>query len=901
MHTGAGDRRNEPLFASPRIFTSFTNLFSKFPLGFHWKYPHAPYHPYPHTLNGYPLHPHLSPHSTISPPLNENKPIIVHHEEVPNPFLVNASDTDHEEPDLHVPLPDLSISLENSYPQTSFFFDPYSSVDSNIPPDPNPEHIHIHHVGFHEPTTKNTLKPSPNTFPRPIHSLHFGSGSTKQSSTIYHPSQLKPVSTTPEVFNQNFNVSINIVDERARLTQVQRQGISAMTYQKSPTTFRLPDALVTFNPEYISKLEIIVAFSQKHRKELVAASSSTTTQKQSLRNSDPSNGSTRRNILRPLLVPTRNVVNRKSEYNDLNNGTLESHDRHSLFRVNLNAVSEDHTENTLSKPFTRPKYYGSDASLNNHSTNASNVIKNKEYGLHDVLQTTSTFFYPHSIPQVNQEMPQLLKGLVINSDFLPQRFLHQNNSNHSKPKLPTTTSHPYTDSTSGFPLYSSPTATHSYASLAPETLIRFEPVSYSVISNAHFPIASGLHVPQAHFPPASRNLYDSLLHYSTLKTLSNFERKPLLADITARLSPLNGTLKLHDVKGPDDSNTVRQSRAEPCQFVNCQKMALICASGTRPIAHRQKRQLPFINELPFTCGLYEVCCRVAVTTPATTVHTLPPVTAAPAGHTGPTCGISKTVSVAARISTSDDGFPPGDASFGEYPWQAAVLKKEGVDNVYVCAGTLIDLTHVLTAAHCISGYHASEIRVRLGEFDVNKNTEFYTHQETDVIAIFVHPEFYPGNLLNDIALIKIQQPVDFNSNPHIAPVCLPQEGDVFTGHRCWVTGWGKDGFVSSSRYQNTLKEVDVPMLSTGDCQQRLRTTRLGPSYLLHPGMLCAGGEPGKDACKGDGGGPLTCVDASGRHRLAGLVSWGIGCGTPGIPGVYVNVQHYLGWILRVAL
>jgi len=261
------------------------------------------------------------------------------------------------------------------------------------------------------------------------------------------------------------------------------------------------------------------------------------------------------------------------------------------------------------------------------------------------------------------------------------------------------------------------------------------------------------------------------------------------------------------------------------------------------------------------------------------------------------CGIGNSEGVSGRIK--QPFLTEGDAKFGEYPWQAAVLKKEGFDNVYVCAGTLIDNRHILTAAHCITGYQAIELRVRLGEWDVNRDNEFFPHFESDVIAMFEHQDFYDGNLINDIALLRIDAPVDFLKNPHIGPICLPPPGQDFRGQRCKVTGWGKDGFGDSGQYQNVLKEVDVPLLQTADCESRLRRTRLGVNYRLHPGMICAGGEEGKDSCKGDGGGPLSCAGRDGRYYLGGLVSWGIGCGTPGIPGVYVNVAYYRNWISSI--
>ncbi|XP_058821228.1 phenoloxidase-activating factor 2-like [Topomyia yanbarensis] len=240
---------------------------------------------------------------------------------------------------------------------------------------------------------------------------------------------------------------------------------------------------------------------------------------------------------------------------------------------------------------------------------------------------------------------------------------------------------------------------------------------------------------------------------------------------------------------------------------------------------------------------------------------------------------------------------PGQASYGEYPWQAVLL---GPGDIYVGSGALVDALNVITVAHRVSEYLSGSrpLRVRMGEWDASAASEPIPAQEFNVVKIFIHPSYTSSNLKNDIAMLRLSSAVNLGTTPTITTACLPATS--FVGNRCWISGWGKNDFVNGA-YQAIQKEVDVPVRSTIDCEAALRTTRLGPSFQLDStSFMCAGGETGKDACTGDGGSPLVCA-LGGRYFVVGLVAWGIGCGTTNIPGVYVNVASFVPWIMSTVI
>nr|XP_015833214.1 PREDICTED: trypsin-1 isoform X1 [Tribolium castaneum] len=276
------------------------------------------------------------------------------------------------------------------------------------------------------------------------------------------------------------------------------------------------------------------------------------------------------------------------------------------------------------------------------------------------------------------------------------------------------------------------------------------------------------------------------------------------------------------------------------------------------------------------------------------------------------CGINafnNSVAVAdvkcGRKSVRRDGKIVGgtNADKGEFPWLVSITRRGG----HFCGGTLISNRFILTAGHCLctgigtDTVKPTHIKVTIAQHDLtNKSSDAY---EMTLKAISIHPDYTCGKVKDDIAILELDNKLVWSDS--VSPACLAASSDEddyrpIDGLPAVVAGWGWTNEDSSKGGRaKILQKAKVNVIRTEKCRQWFQSQ--GKKTKIQNTQICAGHEQGGiDACWADSGGPLMIeTGAVDQMMVVGVVSTGIGCARPFLPGLYTRISEYIPWVREI--
>uniref|UniRef100_A0A182TQL5 Peptidase S1 domain-containing protein n=1 Tax=Anopheles melas TaxID=34690 RepID=A0A182TQL5_9DIPT len=234
------------------------------------------------------------------------------------------------------------------------------------------------------------------------------------------------------------------------------------------------------------------------------------------------------------------------------------------------------------------------------------------------------------------------------------------------------------------------------------------------------------------------------------------------------------------------------------------------------------------------------------------------------------------------------------ATAGQIPYQVLYKKEVAIlsdleAGQALCGGVLLSNNFVLTAGVCVE--NTSGGVVVLGALNLQNEAEAGQVRITFAAGdVRLHEEFLAVIFRNNIAAIRLSEPVSFSDR--IQPVRIPAatDGRTFAGALATVSGFGRTSD-SSTSFSDVLRYVRNPIMTNADCF----ATAWGG--LIDGQKMCLHYMEARAPCDGDVGGPMTVADG-GSTLLVGLYSFGsvLGCESDW-PAVFVRITFYRQWIV----
>ncbi|KAM8737555.1 complement factor D [Acanthopagrus schlegelii] len=253
--------------------------------------------------------------------------------------------------------------------------------------------------------------------------------------------------------------------------------------------------------------------------------------------------------------------------------------------------------------------------------------------------------------------------------------------------------------------------------------------------------------------------------------------------------------------------------------------------------------------------------------------------------------VAAAVFVFALVSHSEGIIGGREAAPHSRPYMASIQVPEGENMKHECGGFVIADQWVMTAVHCLpTGPNGR--KVVLGVHSLSEPED--TKQTFDILELHNHPDFSHVNYDNDIALIKLDRPV--NTTEAVQSVQYLRAGGTNpdTDAEVETAGWGSLDNLGSR--PDKLKEVVLEIVSWQRCRRSDYFGRKFTSNMMCAHKVCPDpcDKPLKkeDTCDGDSGGPLLY-----NGIVVGITSnGGRKCGQLKKPGIYTVISHYTEWI-----